>query len=122
MNNEGGEGYNPYAEYQKDKFENVTMGEKRDSINRRLNAIDYNDPRNRERIDSLRKQYDQTYITEGWSKDVTISRRAAWNSAIKSGKYTTAGKITSDSKARLEKDMGFSFESLKEGVRIHELK
>ncbi len=118
--NEGGEGYNPHPAYNPSPYDNPTFGEKRDSINRRLNAIDYNAPENNDRITALRQEYDKTYITEGWTKEVTLERRGRWNAAIKSGEYTTAaGKITAAAKGKIESTLGFDFETLKEAVRIH---
>lgn len=122
--NEGGEGYNPYRDgnaYPSDRT--IRSGVKRDSINRQLNAIDYNDPSNQPRIEKLRQEYKQTYEADGWTAGVSAERRQQWNTAIKSGKYTGRdGTINSDSLAKLEKDIGFSRGVLSDALRVHGLK
>ncbi len=122
--NEGGEGYNPQRsareERERQEAAKQSQAGKRDSINRKLATTDWNDPANAEKIEKLKGDYKQTYIDEGWTSEVTATRRSDWNKAIKSGKYTNAqGKITGDSLAKLESDVGFTVGSLKEAVRMY---
>lgn len=53
-----------------------------------------------------------------WSRETTIARREAWNTAVRSGQYTQNGKLRI---ADLVKALGFHAEDLKAAVARHGL-
>jgi len=128
--NEGGEGYNPItaarekreleADIARDKGRSTDPAYRREKIERELASTDWDNQLNREKVTRLRQEHTQTYIDEGWTKEVTGTRREAWNAAGRSGKYTNSkGQITWKDKVRLEHDIGFSFDSLKDAISAH---
>jgi hypothetical protein len=51
-----------------------------------------------------------------WTAEVTAQRRAAWNAAIKSGKYARGRTVA---QVLVERDLGFGFETLRLQVARH---
>lgn len=133
INNEGGEGYNPYrAAREKKEIEEAiewskTRAGRKDRIYRDLERKDCSIARecgtyDQAEIDDLRAQLaaieaeEEAEFLEAWPLDITIARRAAWNAKVKTGDI----KDTRDL-ARAENAQGWRMDQLKKAVKLHKL-
>jgi uncharacterized protein with von Willebrand factor type A (vWA) domain len=136
INNEGGEGYNPYrAERKKREWEErqawgKTREGRKDRIYRLLGAKDCSIARecgtyNQAEIDELRAQLrgieaeEQAEFLALWPLEITKARRVAWNArvnALEFGKKVDFRKVH-----RAETEQGWTMSDLKKAVQLHNL-
>ena len=139
INNEGGEGYNPYrAEREKREIEEAiewskTRAGRKDRIYSLLEAKDCSIARecgtyNQAEIDALRSELAQIEAEEeaefvaSWPLDITKERRAAWNARVRGGEFNgRGGQVDFRKVAEAEKAQGWGFSDLKKAVKIHKL-
>ena len=145
INNEGGEGYNPYrADRERREFEDrkaaaaayaLTPEGRIDALRKRIElecgsvARDWGD---NEAIDALaRDLYAQIQtIRDGidapflavWTLAVTTGRRAAWNAKVRAGEFNRGKKVDMDKMRSAEKAQGWTLNELKKAVEIYKLK
>lgn len=138
INNEGGEGYNPYrAEREKREIEEAiewgkTRAGRKDRIYRDLERKDCSIARecgtyNQAEIDDLRAQLaaieaeeDAEFIA-AWPLDITKERRASWNDRVRMGEFNTRGKIDFKKVGAVEKEQGWNLGNLKKAVKLYNL-
>lgn len=133
INNEGGEGYNPYrAEREKREIEEdiawgKTRAGRKDRIYRLLETKDCSIARecgtyNQVEIDSLRAELaaieaeEDAEFLAAWPLDITIARRAAWNAKVKTGDIKDTRDLV-----RAENAQGWRMDQLKKAVKLHKL-
>lgn len=140
INNDGGDGYNPYhAEREKREIEEAiawgkTRAGRKDRIYRDLECKDCSDARecgtyNQTEIDDLRAQLvtieaeEMAEFVTAWPLDLTKDRRASWNDRVRAGEFNKSGKNEVDyQKMRAaEREQGWSFGDLKKAVKLHSL-
>ena len=147
VNNEGGEGYNPYRaareerEHQEAAEEHrryaATPEGQRDAIHRELSHLDWaagehglthEDEERRTTLRTQLRDMDTQIETrkiadlesKGWSKEQTITKRNAWNTNIR--RLQSEGvKIDSALQRKLEEEAGFSVVELRRAVETHKL-
>lgn len=129
INNEGAEGYNPYrAELDRRDLEaRKAAPRSKYSLQRELMTI--SGPRAKElgiydetRIAALEAaiaqidaEADAVFAAE-WTRDVTTTRRAAWNTFVRSGNLNGFADL-----ARTERQQGWRLDDLKRAVKLHQL-
>ena len=139
INNEGGEGYNPYrAEREAREFAahqewNQTREGRKDRIYRLLERKDCSIARecgtyNQAEIDDLYAQLREIEAEEeaeflaDWPLELTMERRAAWNARVKRGEFNNLyRKIDMQKVVKAEKTQGWTMTELKKAVQIHKL-
>lgn len=138
INNEGGEGYNPYrAEREKREIEEAiawgkTRAGRKDRIYRLLEAKDCSIARecgtyNQDEIDALRAELAQIEAEEeaefiaAWPLDITKERRASWNDRVRAGEFTVRGQIDPRKVGTAQSAQGWTFSDLKKAVKLHNL-
>lgn len=71
---------------------------------------------------ALQAESEAAIAAHGWTRETTIARRQAWNAAINAGRVTGRnGKVDWAKVAALEAEVGFSCDSLKRAISIHNL-
>lgn len=138
INNEGGEGYNPYrAERERREVEEAigfgkTRAGRKARIYRELEAKDCSIAResgtyNKAEIDDLRAQLraieaeEEAEFLAAWTLEITQERRESWNARVKAGAFGTvgSGKVNFAAVAAAEKAQGWTVDDLKKAVALH---
>ena len=145
INNEGGEGYNPYrADRERKEFEErkaraneyaLTPQGRIDALHRRIELECGSVARewgNNDAIDTLHKDlYAQIRAIEDeangpfltiWTIGVTTERRAAWNARVRNGEFTKGKKVDTNALRAAEKAQGWTLDDLKKAVEIYKLR
>jgi hypothetical protein len=111
LQNEGGEGYNPYVETKNAP----DRREKMDRLLSIMSATSSSDPR----YDELKKEYNALFAEE-WTPEITKARRSEWNEFVmslkKAGKSVSKGDIN-----KKTAEMGITLADLKKAVEINKL-
>lgn len=63
----------------------------------------------------------QAQFAAEWTREVTVSRRAAWNALVKSGKLSKGGKVNMQAVRQAERAQGWTMDDLKRAVALHGL-
>jgi len=138
INNEGGEGYNPYrVEREKREIEEAiewskTRAGRKDRIFRDLERKDCSIAREcgtykQSEIDDLRAQLREIEAEEdaefaaAWPMDLTKERRAAWNDRVRAGEFTVRGQIDHRKVGSAQNAQGWTLSDLKKAVKLHNL-
>ena len=131
------ESYNPYRA-QREREEELAesarpkgIGERRDAILCAIARLDSCIAResgidNTAQIATLRQQLTdldaEEMTVDGWTVETTTSRRAAWNTLVKSGKLTGRdGKIHAQALRSAEVAQGWTVEDLKKAITYYGL-
>lgn len=145
MHNEGGDGYNPYKDELSRRAETRAAAEHAarmrtpegqiEELQRRLRTecgTVARDCGNREEIDALerdlyaqidaiRAEIDNAFAAT-WTREVTITRRAAWNAMVNSGKFGRVGGRTDYIALQRQIDaQGWGIDDLRKALRLHNL-
>jgi flagella basal body P-ring formation protein FlgA len=75
-------------------------------------------------IEAIRAQWHaqhEAQFAAEWTREVTISRRAAWNALVKSGKLGRGGQVRVSDVRKQEIAQGWTVEDLKKAVALHSL-
>jgi hypothetical protein len=137
--NEGGEGYNPYrSEIERRENErfaadakvySATPRGRIDALYRRIDLECGSVAREwgkTEEIDALQSslyaEIDAAFL-ETWTVDITKTRREAWNTMVRSGKFgrTGSGRIDFTALRSQETLQGWTADELKKAVALHGL-
>lgn len=141
INNEGGEGYNPYrAKRERQELEAEaayyrTREGRKERLERMIERKDCSLARecgtyDQAEIDDLRAQLRAIEAEEAeeflaaWPVDVTKSRRIAWNDRVKSGEFGKPGTHSPDMHRKVyaaEQAQGWTFAQLKKAIKLHNL-
>lgn len=70
------------------------------------------------KLDAIKAKSQAAQESE-WTREVTMERREAWNTAIRSGKYSAKGGGVLVGK--LQSEIGFTFDELKAAIKRHGL-
>jgi hypothetical protein len=139
INNEGGEGYNPYRaareqrEFEAEKAWSKTRAGRKDRIYRDLERKDCSLARecgtyDQAEIDGLRAELAAIEAEEtaefiaAWPLNITMERRAAWNSRVRGGEFNNrGGKVDFSVVRAAEVAQGWYYDNLKKAVKYHNL-
>ena len=144
VQNEGGEGYNPYwAELDRREIEAAqkeadrpkSKKEQIDALYRRIEVecgsvarewgseeVDKKQDELYAEIDRLKKEIEDEFKIE-WSEEITKSRRVEWNDFVRSI-MNSKGQIDGKDQPKIYKkqmDQGWTMEDLKKAIKIHKL-
>lgn len=141
INNEGGEGYNPYrAERERKEHEaaiewSKTRAGRKDSIYRALERLDCSIARecgtyDQTKIDELRTDLaaieaeEEAEFIAAWPLDLTKERRASWNARVKGGEFGDTSRGTPDLYRAIhaaQVAQGWTMDDLKKAIKYHNL-
>lgn len=147
VNNEGGEGYNPYHAEMKRRAHDQAVSDakshattpqgKIEALYRRVELecgsvarewgnteeIDALQSSLYAEIDKIKTEIDAEFLGE-WTLDITKTRREDWNNMVRSGKFGKIGSGRVDFvKVRdQEKAQGWTLDELKKAIKLHGLK
>ena len=133
INNEGGEGYNPYRQARKRKEHEAavewskTREGRKDHLNRMIERKDCSIARecgtyNQAEIDDLRAQLltieaeETAEFISAWPLDITKERRIRWNAQVRAGEITDTRSLI-----QTEIAQGWRLDQLKKAVKYHNL-
>jgi acetyl-CoA acetyltransferase len=129
---EGGEGYNPHAaelerrELATEAARTITPAERRCQILRELETADSTAARecgayDATRVQALRDELAMLTPAE-WTREETITIRAAWNARVKAGEFTGRdGKIDAVKVQAAMTAQGWTINDLKRAIQTHNL-
>lgn len=137
IHNEGGEGYNPIRqarireEYEAEAARPKSISEQMDAIRHQISIRDCSIAResgtfDQAEVDQLRatlnelEDADNANFLTDWTMDTTKTRRVAWNTMVKSGKF--GGKrVDMNAVRRTEKEQGWTLENLRRAIKLYNL-
>jgi len=140
INNEGGEGYNPYwTEMERREIETtskpITKKDRIKALNKKIRTecgsvarewgndeeIDKKHATYYAEITKIEKEIEEEFASE-WTLEVTKNRREAWNSFVKA--EIAGGKMTLKKYQKMyewTKDNGYGLDDIKKAVALHNI-
>lgn len=140
VQNEGGEGYNPYHDALNARRREATASKPKSideqimDLNHRIDrecnpAMRRNSPNPeaieekarslQAQVEELKQQKEAAFAAE-WTMEVTEQRRADWNAMVKSGKFGTK-RIDGNAVAEQVRKQGWGPAELKKAIALHDL-
>jgi len=142
INNEGGEGYNPYrVERERKELEAEiarpkSIDERIDALYRRIDRecgsvarewgndaeIDAKATEIRAQIHTLEAERDAEFLLT-WTPETTKTRRVEWNARVKAGEFgaTGSGRVDYEAIDRAYASQGWTLDQLKRAIKAHNL-
>jgi len=139
VQNEGGEGYNPYwAELDRraaaeEAARPKTRGERKSELIHQLSVLDCSIAREsgtydeakcqaiRDEIAKIEAEEEAEFLTE-WTLEETKQRRADWNARVRAGEFTLPnGKADMAKVYEAEQAQGWGRQEMKKAIKIHNL-